>query len=96
MILQVYQGVSSGSYMGRDDGYPETKLHLFNDLAAIVPFFGRSSSEQYYELTPIDSADLSKQVEAIKAIYEADKKEKQRQLDLAEFERLSKKLSSDA
>ena len=39
-VLKVWQGVTSGSYAGRDDGYPETKYQVYDSMRDLARDYG--------------------------------------------------------
>lgn len=73
--LKQYMGVTEGSFMGRDDGYPETKNVTFDDLESLSSQFGTKKDEKYYQLIPIDIKTLEGEVNEIKELQDKEKKE---------------------
>lgn len=59
--LKVYMGVSSGSYLGRDDGYPEQKTKIIESLDDLVKSYDPSA--EYYKM---EKVDVSAAVQAVK------------------------------
>lgn len=64
-IVKYYQGVTSGSYLGRDDGYPETKRVTYDlskevDKVRFVQEKGSQKDEKYarYEETELSAASV--------------------------------------
>lgn len=62
--LMTFMGVSSGTYMGRDDGHPEKKSMVIHDTDELVATF-RPDAE-YFKLTPVKTNDIAAAVKAIK------------------------------
>ena len=60
--LKQYEGVTSGSFAGRDDGYPETKFMTFSDVVSLSKDYGKRKDEQYFKLVPIAKEELEKEV----------------------------------
>lgn len=52
--LKTYMGVTSGSYAGRDDGYPEMKYVLYNSIDELARDFGKQRDEKYYSVSELD------------------------------------------
>lgn len=59
--LKTWMGVTSGSLGGRDDGYPERKSLIIEDLDRLVSTYDPNA--EYYKLEPVD---VSSAVGAIK------------------------------
>lgn len=96
-LVKYYQGVTSGTYMGRDDGYPETKRVVYNldvevDKVAFVKGFGQEKEEVFAQEKPI-AIEL---VRCYWANINSDLEEKHRHIDLAEkrakYDQLKKEL----
>ena len=56
--LKVWTGVTSGSHLGRDDGYPEEKIRVINSLEELVTSY--SGKATYYKLSLMDIKDAVK------------------------------------
>ncbi len=57
-LVKYFQGVTSGTYMGRDDGYPETKRVTYDlesdaDRVRFVKEFGQEKEETFAQEKPI-------------------------------------------
>jgi hypothetical protein len=50
--LKTWMGVTSGSHLGRDDGYPERKFALIESVDKLVDTFDPKA--EYYKLEPVD------------------------------------------
>lgn len=62
LFLKQYEGVTSGSFMGRDDGYSETKYVTYASIDALSKDFGKRKEEYYFKLVPISKEELEKEV----------------------------------
>jgi hypothetical protein len=56
--MKTWMGVTSGTYMGRDDGYPEKKYRHYDSIEELAKDFGEHSDEEYFELTEVHPADM--------------------------------------
>lgn len=65
--LKVWMGVTSGSYLGRNDGYPERKFSVIENLDDLVRGF--DDNAEYYILEKVDLT------EAIRALKELEQQE---------------------
>lgn len=59
--LKTWMGVTSGTYMGRDDGYPERKCAVIETLDELVKTY--DAKAEYFRLEPVD---VSAAVQAVK------------------------------
>jgi hypothetical protein len=59
--IKTWMGVTSGSHLGRDDGYPERKFALIESIDKLVETYDKKA--EYYKLEPVD---VSAAVQAIK------------------------------
>jgi len=50
--LMTWIGMTSGSHLGRDDGYPERKFRLIESLDDMVT--SHNQKAEYYRLEPVD------------------------------------------
>ena len=50
--LKTWVGRTSGSHLGRDDGYPEDKSQVIESLDELVRTY--SDAAKYYKLEPVD------------------------------------------
>lgn len=50
--LKVWMGVTSGTFNGRDDGYPEKKLQLVDTLEQLASGFDPKA--EYFKLEKVD------------------------------------------
>ena len=60
--LKTWTGVTSGSYAGRDDGYPVEKSRTFTDLDELARSFGSEKNEKYFKVQEISVADLKNEI----------------------------------
>lgn len=82
MYLKMFEGTSSGSYMGRDDGYAETKYKSFSSIEALAKEFGQNKGEQYFTLVPVTKEALEVEVNEFLDIQrEKAKAEKKLQIE---------------
>lgn len=72
--LKTYSGVTSGTYLGREDGHPTTKHAIYKDFYRLVQGFGRQKDERYYQLSEMSVSDL--QEETAQVLESNLKKEK--------------------
>ena len=56
--LKTWMGVTSGTYMGRDDGYPERKFQVIETLDDLVRTYDPRA--QYFALSPVDVSTVVK------------------------------------
>lgn len=56
--LVTYMGRTSGSYLGRDDGYPELKTALLEKDSDLLRY--TMSDAKFYLLTPTDVSSIIK------------------------------------
>ncbi len=59
--IKTWMGVTTGSHLGRDDGYPERKFRLINTIDELVQSFDPKA--EYYKL---EEVDVKPAVKAIK------------------------------
>ena len=52
--LKTWMGLTSGTHLGRDDGYPARKFQLIETLDDLVRFYDPKA--EYYRLEPVDVA----------------------------------------
>jgi len=52
--LMTWMGVTSGSHLGRDDGYPDRKFRLIESLDDLVK--SHNPKAEYYRLEPVEVA----------------------------------------
>lgn len=100
-ILKVYTGPITDSYAGRDDGLPETKLALYNNMESLAKSYGEEKSlagrygikanTKYYKLEEIDPKKIANEV----AFVKKDLKEKRKQEVIAKKERLYEMLKKE-
>ena len=90
--LKTWMGVTSGSYMGRDDGYPELKMAILNE-DGIAHNFGTKNQERYFKLEELKGEEFEKMISAKQDVLEAEKKQKEKAKLLEELENLKKKIS---
>lgn len=67
IYLKKWQGFITGSFAGRDDGYPETKLALIESLDDLVASYNPKA--EYFCLEKVDVASV---VRAIKDLNKKD------------------------
>lgn len=92
--LKVWEGVTSGSFAGRNDGYPETKYTVYNSLEDLSRHFGKCKNERYYKLERVGNSELEKVVKEVQEEM-AIKKEEQKKLQIEkEMEKLKKELDT--
>lgn len=96
-LVKYYQGVTSGTYMGREDGFPETKRVTYDlesdaDRIRFVKEFGTQKDETFAQEKPV-AMDV---VRCHWASINQKIEEKHRHIDLAEkhaqYQQLKKEL----
>lgn len=60
--LKTWMGFTSGSYAGRDDGYPQEKSRTFTDLDELARSFGSEKNERYFKVEEVNIVDLKNEV----------------------------------
>ena len=50
--LKTWAGVTSGSHLGRDDGYPEQKSRIIESMEELVNSY--DDKAKYYKLEPVE------------------------------------------
>ena len=50
--LKTWMGVTSGSHLGRDDGYPERKSRIIETMDELVRTY--DDKAEYYKLEPVE------------------------------------------
>ena len=50
--LMVWTGVTSGSHLGRDDGYPIEKSKVINSFGELLKYYREDAN--YFKLEPVD------------------------------------------
>lgn len=58
--LKVYTGSVTGSFMGRDDGHPEQKYKMYDNLNDLLREYGTKKDEQYFRLKELSSDFLKR------------------------------------
>lgn len=71
-VLKVWQGVTSGSYAGRDDGYAETKYQVYDSMRDLARDYGKKRNEKHYKLEEVNSKELEELVKS-SLVEQADK-----------------------
>lgn len=90
--LKTWEGKTSGSFLGRDDGYPETKMVIYSSLKDISRDFGTRSCEVHYKLEEMDHEDLEESVEVyLMNQHEIERKAKKVEVEI-EIKRLQREL----
>lgn len=92
MFLKTWQGVTSGTLGGRDDGYPEIKYRVYDSVEQLARDYGTSRDEKYFILTPVDADEIEHKVKQAKEANRVRNEELQRRKDEDEFVRLKNKL----
>ena len=90
--LKTYEGLTSGTHMGRDDGYPETKVVTYTSIEGLENGYAKQKKEQYYMLVPMDDAKLAEELKIARLKQEEHAKIKRRENILEEIERLEHEL----
>ena len=90
-VLVIYQGYTSGTFMGRDDGYPEVRYALYDNLPSAVARDYKPSDKARYFWFPEDEVDPS-EVEQVKTALAHFHKDETRERKLREIERLKKEV----
>lgn len=85
-----YSGFVTGSPAGRDDGYPETKILFFDDLASLAADPHRQD-EIIYEVKECRPT-IYRQIEEQRKLAAQQQADEQRREKEAEFERLKVEL----
>ena len=62
-ILKTWMGSTSGSHLGRDDGYPERKFILVESMDDLVQ--GYRLDAEYFTLSRIDVSEVVKAANAL-------------------------------
>lgn len=92
-----WTGRSSGSPYGRDDGYPEPRITNYLKPEILAADHGKHQDERYEivleTIRPLQGDELEALVNAGKAKIEADRIAEEHERDMAEFERLKRKLN---
>ena len=88
-----YMGVVTGSFAGRDDGYPQQKTALLEKDSDLIRFENRPQL-QVYTLTPVSSASVGSLILKEKTKLQEKKKqlEKEKQTALSKLNSTEKKL----
>jgi hypothetical protein len=90
--LKTYEGVTSGSPFGRDDGYAEMKLSTFSNIEGLEKFYGKHKGEQYYILVPMTDGQLAEELKGVRQKEAEKAKIKQRESILKQIEQLEHEL----
>ena len=56
--LKTYDGVITGSFMGRDDGYPETKYEFYDNIEDMAKSYGSERREQFFEVSRLNFLEI--------------------------------------
>lgn len=92
--LKTYKGLTTGSYMGRDDGYPTTYHQTFDSIEKLAKSYGKEKGEKYYELNELLPKEIEcKVVEALQEEREKAVIQKKENLQ-NQIESLQKQLDS--
>lgn len=96
-IMKTYMGVTTGSYMGRDDGYPELKHQFFDlldgqDRARFASSFNQEKEERYYFLEEMALDDVARKVNSAMEMVRLEAKLKEQAEKEAEKEDLLARL----
>lgn len=76
--LKTWTTLTTGSYAGRDDGYPIEKSQVFNTLPELARSYGTQKNESYYALQELNHKDLMKAVESSLTEQQERAKEKKK------------------
>lgn len=96
-IMKTYMGVTTGSYMGRDDGYPELKHQIFDlldgqDRERFASSFKQEKEERYYLMEEMTTADVVRKVSSAMEMIRLEAKLKEQAEKVAEKEELLARL----
>ncbi len=72
-LLVTWTGYTSGSFMGRDDGYPETKMTITTQMS--LDNYANRKDLKVYSLKEWDSESIEDAINMCKSIAERKKKE---------------------
>ncbi|MNS48794.1 hypothetical protein D3C72_813770 [compost metagenome] len=92
--LKQYQGFTSGTPNGREDGFPETKSVVYTDIRDLAAAFGTRKDERYFRIQEADTEELALIVKDTKEAMLQEKQDAERRRDLAELKRLQEKLGN--
>ena len=94
-----YTGYTSGSHLGRDDGYPEPRTRRYTSIEALAQDHGTKDKEWYEAVSEeacrltleqvLDMVDAGNEARHLKAA------QAQRKADEAEFALLAKRLGKE-
>jgi len=87
--LITYMGDRTGSFMGRDDGYPELKTVLVENDADLLKYKGKDI--KYYLLSPVDVTNII-QKEVRKQREELERRQKRKEEALSKLSLQERKL----
>lgn len=94
MYLKTWMGVISGSMAGRNDGYPEQKRRVYDNIEDLARDFGTKNDEKYYKLTEVDAKTLESEViEALNKQKDIAKENKAKHIE-DEITKLQKELKT--
>jgi hypothetical protein len=94
LILKTYMGVTTGTPMGRDDGYPEKKTVLYGDFDSVSSGYGTKKQEEYFLLIPIETERIEFEVHEYKAEQKELAKEKKRRALQVQIDKLQEELDN--
>lgn len=88
--MKTWTGVITGSFAGREDGYPTTKETMYNSLEELARDYGTKPDEKYYKITELgqelydeldrlceEDEELSKLRKKRKLQFEIEQKQKE-------------------
>lgn len=94
--LEIYTGVVTGSFAGRDDGHPETKLVVYHSIDDLAKHYDKRRDQQYYKLVPVDPNELKQKItESLKQQTKKAKEKKRKSIEeqIAKLQQELKRLS---
>jgi hypothetical protein len=93
--LKKYTGYSSGSFMGRDDGYPEDRYEMFTSNEELARQHGTCKNEEYFIATPVNMSEIQTMVNKTNKEIKKRKDDQEKVYDEQKFQELKKKLGKE-
>lgn len=90
--LKTYMGVITNSMGGRDDGYPEIKIRIYDSIEQLSKDYGKRPEEHHYELNEISPDILKEKIKEIKSEKRTIKDIENRKAKEEQFEILKSEL----
>lgn len=93
--LKSFTAITSGTMAGREDGYPYTDYHVYNNIEEVAKYHGTRRDEKYYEIHAVNEEEFQKEIQQAKEQIEAKKQAEERAKKMKELKKLKEELGEE-